>query len=277
MYMFGITRIPLRLQRPHHPRLHRARTDRVHPNPQTRHIGRRDLGQAQHPMLGRAVSSHARGAEQTGDRSRVDDGPGALPQHHRQHMPHPQEHALQVDGDDLIEDVFVIVLRWHHLALDARIVEETINAAIAPKRRLDVVPDSGRFRYISLNERRGPALLRNDLDRRLAQAWIGIHHHHLRAAQRETQCARPADAATTASDQRHLACEIHFVFSHMFMPVPGADRPAFFHADGSRRLNHLASMQRRDLLDAIAKLRQHQRLCAPQPPASPSARSRVCG
>ena len=135
--------------------------------------------------------------------------PRPLFQHHRQHVAHAQEHPLQIDRDHLIEDRFVIFLRRRGPPFDARVVEEAVDGAVRVERRLHIGLHVGGFGDVRPHEACIAAALTHQFGACLACGRVGIDHHDLGAASRETDRAGAADAAATAGDQGHLACEFH--------------------------------------------------------------------
>ena len=138
--------------------------------------------------------------------------PWPLLQHHRQHVAHAEEHALQIDADHLIEDRLVVFLRRRGPPLDAGVVEEAVDRAVGIERRLHVVLHLGGFRDIGTHEARIATALAHEFGARLAGGRVEIDHHDLGAASREADRAGATDAAATAGDQGHLACEFHRSF-----------------------------------------------------------------
>src|SRR5689334_14937571 len=164
-------------------------------------------------MLRCDIRRHPRAAEQCGGRGRVDDGATALLQHHRNDVAHTKEYALQIDGDDLIEHRFVVVLHRCGSALDAGIVEEAVDRTVGVQRRLYIGLHIGRFGDIRAHEACFAATLAYQFDTGLAVADIQVYHDDLGAAPGESNRGSTANAATATGDQRDLATEFHRRFS----------------------------------------------------------------
>src|SRR6516162_11233877 len=160
-------------------------------------------------MLGGDIGRHAGSTEQSGYRGGVDNGAVPLLQHHRQHMPHSEKYALQIDPNDCIENRLVIFLHRHDFALDAGIVEEAVDRIIGIERGLDVILHIDGFCDVGMDEASISATLTHKLGAGLAFSSIEINYHDLRAAPREAERGGAADTATAAGDQRNLAWEFH--------------------------------------------------------------------
>ena len=95
------------------------------------------------------------------------------------------------------------------IAFDAGVVEEAVDATIGVERFLHIGLHRGGLGHIGLDAGAGAAPLCHHIDRRLCRRRVGIHHHDLRATQREAERRRAAYAAATAGDQRDLAGKVH--------------------------------------------------------------------
>ena len=127
--------------------------------PDRGHLAGGRLGEADHRVLGGDVGRDARRADEAGDRGRVDDGARLLLQHDRQHVAQPEEHALDVDADHLVEHRLVVLGERLELAFDAGIVEEAVDAAVGVERGLHVGLHLGRLGDVGGLRARLPALL----------------------------------------------------------------------------------------------------------------------
>src|SRR5439155_3353753 len=154
------------------------------------------LGQADHRVLGGDIGRHPGGRDETGDRGGVDDRPRFLLQHHRQHVTQPEEHALDVDRDDLVEHRLVIFGGVLPGPLDPGVVVEAVDPAIGVERGLYIGRDVGGFGNVGGDEARLAALLTQDAGGGLAARRVAVDHDDLGAALAEGERGGAADAVT---------------------------------------------------------------------------------
>jgi len=107
-------------------------------------------------VLGGDIGRHARGRDQSGDRGGVHHRARFLLQQHRQDVPEAEEHALDVDADDLVEHRLVVIGGMGEAALDPGIVEKAVDLAVGRQRLLDVVGDIGGFGDVGGDELASP-------------------------------------------------------------------------------------------------------------------------
>jgi hypothetical protein len=135
--------------------------------------------------------------------------PAILADHLRQHVAQAQEHALHVDADHGVEHRFVIFGDRHHLALDAGIVEEAVDAAERVDRGLHIGLYFGRLGDVGGDGDRVAAMLAHDAGGGRGRRAVAIDRDHFRAMPCEGHAGRASDAVAAAGDECDLAGEVH--------------------------------------------------------------------
>ena len=134
-------------------------------------------------------------ADEARDRGRVDDRARLLLQHDRQHVAQAEEHALDVDADDLVEHRLVVLGDRRDLAFDAGVVEEAVDAAEGVERGLHVGPHLGRLRDIGgVGTARCPPCCWMVPGRALGAGGVPVHRHDFGAAHEQSQRSSAPDA-----------------------------------------------------------------------------------
>jgi hypothetical protein len=185
-------------------------------------------------MLARAVDGRVRRAEQTSDRGGVDDAARVLLQHHGEHVLQAQENADHVDVDDAAEGFQRVVGDRFHLALDAGVVVENLDAAEAVGRGADITRDVVLDGDVGCDRKRF-ARGRKLTDHRLEILEPAIDGDDSRAPFREQAHGRSPNDAGSPGDDGRLAIQSdsvwHVISSRLVRFVPDAVRrgaPAFF-------------------------------------------------
>ncbi len=159
-------------------------------------------------MLTRDIRRGRRCAHQARDRRHVHDRAAALLLHLLQLVLHAQPNASQVDGDHLVE------IRLRHLrdrlpvALDAGVVECSIDAAVLRDRPLYQCLDIGGLRDVCLDEHSLAARLADELYRLVPFLLAPPRDDDLRAVLREQHRRIAPDARRPPCYDRHLALQV---------------------------------------------------------------------
>jgi hypothetical protein len=121
---------------------------------------------------------------------------------------HAQPESFQVDVEDAVPGVLRQVGQWLGLALDPRVVDGDVHAAVRVDRclyhRLDVVGVA----HVRLDEGGRPARRLDPFDGLCAAPGVDVGDDDVRAARSELFGSRSADARRRAGDDRCPVFEI---------------------------------------------------------------------
>jgi len=192
-----------------HRRLHQAGQDRVHPHALARVFGGRGAREmAQRRLRGVVARIGHAGVADRRDRRDVDDRAAALHHHHRDHVLHREERALEIDGEHPVPRLFG---QLDHAAdvRDAHVIVEHVDAAEIRDAGLHHRLDIGILRHVGAERQREAAFIGDDVGRLLGGAQVDVDAEHLRAFARAGDRGRlavaPAGADRAgADDQRDL-------------------------------------------------------------------------
>src|SRR5580704_8677319 len=120
---------------------------------------------------------------------------------------HAQPYAFKIDGDDLVELVFIVICGFALCACDSRIVEGAIKPPECFYCRRDQRFDVLCVRHVASDELRLASDVANSADGLLATLFGHIGDDHSRTFTRENDCCRPADSRRRTCYQRAFASE----------------------------------------------------------------------
>ena len=200
-------------------------------------------------------------APQARHRGGVDDRAAAAVDHARHDVLHAQPHALEVDRDHAVEQLLRVLRERMHRALDARVVEEHVDAAEVLRRALDVALDLVGVPHVGLEGQYLGAGLAHRGRRHDESDRVEVDEHDARALAGESQRGRASDSTRAAGDQCRLALE---------SPVHRVLR--FF---GARAFSGRSLLARRSLTNIGCSYSPRASRIALRPPArAPGARRR---
>ncbi|GAB7304365.1 hypothetical protein MAFF212519_22430 [Clavibacter michiganensis] len=160
-------------------------------------------------MLRGRVAGLVADAADPADAGGVHDHAGALLAHDGEDLLEAEEHAAQVDRDDLVELRGREVLGEVLAALDAGVVEEAVDAAEALDGLAHVGVDVGLLRHVGEHgEDRGVGRRGRHGGDGVDQAALGdVHEGELRALGGEAHGGGAAEAGSSAGDEDDLVGE----------------------------------------------------------------------
>ncbi|MNO84680.1 hypothetical protein D3C76_760270 [compost metagenome] len=124
----------LRCHLGHQRRLDHGRCHAVEQHTVLRQLLGRGLGESDDPGLGCRIGRDVLHAILAGHGGDIDDAPIAAFAHMRDGGAAAIEHAVQVNGDDLVPGLWRVLPRRHHRAVDAGIVDQDLYLAQARQR-----------------------------------------------------------------------------------------------------------------------------------------------
>ena len=165
-------------------------------------------------MLRRHVGTDARLGNHSGNRSVIDDGAAAGAEHVLNLILHREEHAFQVDGDNLIERRFFNVSEQSSRGKDAGVIEGTVQPAVGLHRGSDKALDLLRVAHICLDKERSASFSLNRLNG-FPAFRVHIANDNLGAVPCEEKGRGAADTRAATGNDRYLIREVKgTVLSH---------------------------------------------------------------
>jgi hypothetical protein len=129
-------------------------------------------------------------------------------QHLRDLELHAQEHAAQVDPEELVHVLRIASVQRAHGALPARVVEREVQSPEAVHRLFDGGSHVALRRHIALHEERLAPVSEDLLGHRVPRFDVHVSDDDARALPREAQGRGRADALAAARDERHASVEL---------------------------------------------------------------------
>src|SRR6266851_5450153 len=191
-----------------HRRVGRDGIDRDDPNSKRRQLDRQGLGHRDYRAFGRGIHGQAWPGADPGRAGRVQDHPATLGLHLRDRRPTAEEHALDVDVEDAVEQLISRVFEGGKRLRQTGVVVEHVEAAELVHGRLDHLLYLGTLSYVNLHGF-GLAARAEDLVGRFGRARrIQISGNDGRAFARKLDRRCAADARTGTSDHCHQTLEL---------------------------------------------------------------------
>ena len=139
------------------------------------------------------------------ERRGVDDDPAPLPDEEGENLLHAEEDALDVDGQDIVDDLLGALADRAQHALDARVVEQEVQSAVEFDRLVEEAADRVLDPHVGPQELDLITLLRQVVGGGLATNMVAAGNQDFRPCRRQPGCHGLADSGRPACDHGNLS------------------------------------------------------------------------
>src|SRR5690606_12357176 len=187
-------------------RLDRAGGDGVHCDAVRRELAGQCLGEVDHAALGGAVGGAVEEPAEPGNRGHVHDLAAAPFPHLGGERLGAEEHALEVDVEPAVPDLFGGIVDGHHVEY-ARIVDENVDGAVVGERPTGHLLDLADLRHVAAQRDRIAAAVADRGGHRLCPRLVEVGDHHASTLPGECLGKRLTEPLRSSRDERDLVFE----------------------------------------------------------------------